>query len=189
MTSSILTAVATAGLLALAAPAAASTVHEHDLPGGSFSGVFSAPTDLGAGVTGVTGSGAQGAHDFFVFHLPSGAQTLTFRFAAPAGIGYSYSAGGSIRVGTSPFPWAWAGDDAGSFHLGHGQPGFSRTLTLGQAFEGTLHVGLYFTYGSGIGYSVSTDAAVPGVVPSPAAGLMLLSALGLAGFVARRRRA
>jgi hypothetical protein len=115
MKRSVFAAIATAAALAFTAPAGAATIHEGDLAGGSFSGSYGTPTALGAGVTEVTGTGSQHAFDFFTFTLPTGAQTLTFDFWAPQGIGYSYSAGGAIRVGTSAFKHNWDGKDAGNF--------------------------------------------------------------------------
>jgi hypothetical protein len=191
MKRSVFAAIATAAALAFTAPAGAATIHEGDLAGGSFSGSYGTPTALGAGVTEVTGTGSQHAFDFFTFTLPTGAQTLTFDFWAPQGIGYSYSAGGAIRVGTSAFKHNWDGKDAGNFQLGYWDRDDRVTLSLGPDFAGILNVGLYFTHGANISYRVSTDAVVaaPGVVPLPATGLLLLTALGGAAAVARRRRA
>jgi hypothetical protein len=182
--------IATAAALALSAPAQAATIHEGNLASGSFSGKWSAPTALGTGVTEVTGTGSQHAFDFFTFTLPKGAQTLTFDFWAPQGIGHSYSAGGTIKTSTTPFQWGWDGTQSGTFQLNRQKPTDRVTLALGPDFAGTLHVGLYFTHGANISYRVSTNAAVPapGVVPLPATGLLLLTALGGAAFAARRRR-
>jgi hypothetical protein len=184
-------AIATAAALAFSAPAGAATIHEGDLAGGSFSGSWGAPTALGAGVTEVTGTGSQHAFDFFTFTLPSGAQTLTFDFRAPEGIGYSYSAGGTIKTSATPFRWGWDGATAGVFQLGYRERDDQVTLALGPDFAGTLHVGLYFTHGANISYRVSSDAALPapGVVPLPATGLLLLTALGGTALATRRRRA
>jgi hypothetical protein len=183
-------AMATAAALALAAPAAAATIHEGDLAGGSFSGSWEAPTNLGAGVTGATGTSQQQAFDFFAFTLPKGAQTLTFDFWAPQGIGHSYSAGGTIKTSTTPFRWGWDGTQTGMFQLGRQKPSDQVTLALGPDFAGILNVGLYFTHGANISYRVSSDAVAeaPGVVPLPATGLLLLSAVGGAALAARRRR-
>ncbi len=69
---------------AAAQPAAAATVSEGDIAGGSFSSAFDKPTEIGPGVTTVTGTGDQHIFDFLVFTgLPNGAQTLTFNFSAP----------------------------------------------------------------------------------------------------------
>jgi hypothetical protein len=192
MTRSFLAAAAIALVLGVSLPATASTVHEGDVAGGSLSKSFAAPTALGAGVTGVTGSGAQGAHDFFVFTLPAGAQTLTFAFAAPEGIRHSYSAGGTILTSTAPFRWGWDGTRAGAFQLDLRTPAVTQSLTLDAGFAGTLHVALYFTHGRDITYSVRSDAnrvAPPPVVPLPGAGALMLTALGAAGIAARRRKA
>jgi hypothetical protein len=182
-----------AAVLAITGPAAAVTLHEADLPGGAFSGQWNAPSVLAADILSVSGTGASGHNDFFVFTgLPAGAQTLTFTFAAPDGIGYSYSAGGAIRVSSAPFRWGWDGADAGTFGTGFWAPTATVQLPLGEAFAGPLYVGLYFTHGSDLAYAISTDAAAvspPSVVPLPGAGLMLLSALVGAGVIAARRRA
>ena len=98
--------IAATAALALSAPHMTATIHEGSLAGGSFSNTYDKPTNLGAGVTEVTGTGSQHAFDFFVFTLPAGAQTLTFDFWAPQSIGYSYSAGGAIKVDTTQVrPW------------------------------------------------------------------------------------
>jgi hypothetical protein len=191
MKRSVFAAIATATALAFAAPAGAATIHEGDLAGGSFSGSWGAPTNLGAGVTEVTGTGSQHAFDFFTFTLPAGTQTLTFDFWAPQGAGNSYSAGGTIKTSTAPFEWGWDGKQTGNFQLGRQKPTDRVTLALGPDFAGILHVGLYFTHGARMSYRVSTDAVAeaPGVVPLPATGVLLLTALGGAAAVARRRRA
>jgi len=210
MKASIILTVAAAAALAFAAPAAASTVHEGDLAGGSFSRSHASPTQLAAGVTGVTGTGRASRDDFFVFTgLPTGAQTLTFTFSAVGGVNDSFSAGGNILTSANPFRWEWDGVDGGSFEIRRHQRTDTKTVRLGAGFGGTLFVGLYFTHGPEISYSVSTDAIFPasapateeiaqtipagtetiGVVPLPGAGLMLLTALGAAGLAARRRRA
>jgi hypothetical protein len=79
----------------------------------------------------------------------------------------------------------------GTFQLGRKGSDDRVTLSLGPDFAGILNVGLYFTHGANISYRVSSDAVVaaPGVVPLPATGLLLLTALGGAAAVARRRRA
>ena len=206
MKASIILTVAAAAALALGAPAAASTVHEGDLAGGSFSRSHASPTELAAGVTGVTGTGRASRDDFFVFTgLPTGAQTLTFTFSAEGGVNNSFSAGGHILTSFRPFRWEWDGTDHGSFGLNRHKRTDTVTVRLGDGFAGTLFVGLYFTHGPTISYTVGTDATFPatqetaqtlpaetdaiGVVPLPGAGLMLLTALGAAGLAARRRRA
>jgi hypothetical protein len=190
MKRSVFAAIATAAALAFTAPAGAATIHE-GTSRAAASRAATAPTALGAGVTEVTGTGSQHAFDFFTFTLPTGAQTLTFDFWAPQGIGHSYSAGGTIKTSTTPFQWGWDGKQTGTFQLGKQKPTDRVTLSLGPDFAGILHVGLYFTHGANMSYRVSSDAvaAAPGVVPLPATGLLLLTALGGAAAVARRRRA
>lgn len=186
-----LAALATTLALALAAPASAVTVKESDMSGGSFSSDFRSPTVLAQGTTGVTGTGAFGRNDLFLFNLPAGAQTLTFSFTVPGLPDWSYSAGGTILTSTSPFRWAWDGARASQFQLYRWKTSDTVTLDLGPAFAGKLYVGLYFTHGRGYSYRVSSNAAVPApsVVPLPATGLLLLTALGGAALAARRRRA
>ena len=189
----ILSAAAALLALGLSMPSVAATVHEGDLAGGRFSQSFAAPTELGAGVTGVRGTGSGGRDDFFVFTgLRPGAQTLTFTFSAPDDIGWSYIAGGTIMASTSPFRWGWDGVNAGSFIVGLWQPDVTRTVRLTEAFRGTLYVGLYF-WGRDLSYDVRLDAApLPdepvSVVPVPGAGALLLTALGAAGLAVRLRR-
>ncbi|WP_095589810.1 hypothetical protein [Actibacterium ureilyticum] len=182
--------------MALAGAVQAATVSEADIAGGEFSSNFMTPTVIDSGVSTVTGTGASGAFDLFAFSgLDTGAQTLSFNFAAPAGIGYSYSAGGSILYSLTPFDYAWDGLTAGTFHLGYGAETASVDLSLPDSFVGDLYLGLYFTYGSDISYGIGLPASVssgtnpPSPVPLPAGGLLLGSVLAAAGlFAARRKR-
>ena len=185
------------GLL-LGVSAGAATLTEADMPGGAFSGAWNAPTEIGAGIDTVAGTGKGNAFDNFVFTaLPAGRQTLSFAFQAPsAGFDSSYSAGGQVLYGTEPFRWGWDGTYlASGVQLGAWQPQQTLDLELGDDFTGKLFLALNFTHGD-LRYTISAPsnaaAAGPGEaapVPLPA-GLLLIgsavAALGVAGY--RRRR-
>lgn len=175
-------------LTALAGMSQAATVSEADLAGGEFSSNFAAPTVIASGVEAVTGTGAGNAFDLLYFSgLDAGAQTVSLSFAAPASIGYSYSAGGSILYSETPFAYAWDGTTAGTFHLGYGSETASLDVNLPNTFAGDLYLGLYFTYGSDIAYNVSLPTTA--AVPLPAGGLLLGSlVLGAGLFGLRRKR-
>ncbi len=82
------------------------------------------------------------------------------------------------------------GPDQGIFKVLHRSPTDSITIEFDDSFTGTLYVGLYFTHGSDLQYSISTDAShedAP-VVPVPGAGVLMLSALAGAGALQWRRR-
>ena len=181
--------------LVLGGAVQAATVSEGDIAGGEYSSNWAAPTAIDAGVTSLMGSGAGNAYDILSFTgLPTGAQTLTLNFSAPDGIGYSYSAGGAIRISPEPFRWSWDGQDAGAFNLNYWQPGQTVEVSLDDSFGGDLYLGLYFTHGSGISYNAALPTAVSSVapVPVPAAGLLLgslIAALGLGAAVRQRKRA
>jgi len=179
----------------LAQPALSATLNEASLPGGAFSSSWSNPTTIANGYDTITGTGAGNQFDIFAFTgLASGAQSLTFNFAAPSGIGWSYAAGGNLLYSTQPFRWGWDGTTFGVVNSNYYTPNQQVTLNLNAAFAGTLYVGLYFTYGSNLGYSISVpgNAALPppvSGVPLPAAGgLMLAGIAGLGGLGARRKR-
>lgn len=179
--------------LALAGPAAASTISESHVAGGAFSPSWFEPTVIGAGVTSVTGTGAGGAFDNLVFtDLPQDA-TLTFTFAAPEGIGYSYAAGGTILFSTSPFRYGWDGTTLASFGVGYWQPGHTFALDLDDTVAGPLYLALNFTYGSDLAYSidVASDLSSVAAVPLPATSVLFGTLLGVLGLtaVSRRRKA
>lgn len=192
MLSSILKSAAVALVLAagLAGQAGAATINEGDLKGGAFSKHWKSPTYLGEEIDGVSGTGRSGDFDMFVFTgLPDGAQTVTFDFAGPGKMKDSYSAGGELLWSTGPFEHAWDGVRGGKFDLKPKSPTDLLTIVLGDDFSGDLYIGLYFTYGRDISYSVSTDAGgMPPAVPLPGAGAMLLTALAGAAAVGVRRR-
>jgi hypothetical protein len=179
--------------LGLAFPAGAATIKEGDLKGGEFSKHWKSPTILDASVDGVIGTGGAGQFDIFVLTgLPKGAQTLSFGFGAPADIKHNYAGGGEIRFSTKPFQWGWDGSKGGAFDVRYGDTTDLVKIVLGDDFAGPLYVGLYFTYGKDIAYSVTTDALaaqsqVPGV-PLPGAGVLMGTALAAAAAAALRRK-
>ncbi|MFZ1663205.1 MAG: hypothetical protein WAT77_14735, partial [Paracoccaceae bacterium] len=85
----------------LAQPALSATLNEASLPAGSFSSAWSNPTIIANGYDTITGTGAGNQFDIFAFTgLTAGAQSLTFNFAAPSGISWSYAAGGNLLFST-----------------------------------------------------------------------------------------
>jgi hypothetical protein len=180
------------GLLATSATAA--TLNESDAPGGAFGSSWANPTEVGAGFDAVAGTGAGNAFDNFVFTaLPSGRQTLSFAFQAPAGIDYSYSAGGQLLWSTEPFRYGWDGKQVGSgFQLGHWQPQTTVDLELGDDFSGKLFLALNFTHGSSLAYNISVPSnavAGPGeAAPVPLPAGLLLIGTGIAALGAARLR-
>lgn len=182
-------ALVAAGLAAL--PAGAATVSELSFPGGDFSDSFSAPSMIGAGIDLVQGTGAANNYDILaVTGMMPGAQTVTLGFSAPSGIGWSYAAGGNVLYSTRPFQWAWDGTTAGVVSIGYANPTQSLTLALGPGFTGTLYLGLYFTYGQDLGYTVSLpgNAAPPPAVPLPASAWLLAGGLALGAGLRRAKR-
>ncbi|WP_172295590.1 hypothetical protein [Pseudoruegeria sp. HB172150] len=173
------------------AGAHAVTVSESDL--GEFSGEWSSPTELGAGIDGVSGTGAQNQFDILVLTgLTAGAQTLTFTFTGPADAGDSYAAGGTLMYSFDAFQYGWDGDYAGSFGSFKSALTDTLTLVLGDDFSGVLYLALYFTYGDQLSYSIAssvpaTSGSTPSPVPLPATGLLLGGALVGAGLLAKRR--
>ncbi len=157
---------------AVATGAAATTLTEAQLPGSEFSGDWRAPTVVAAGIDRIAGTGGLHSDDYFLLiALPSGAQSLVFDFEAPAGIGYSYSAGGTVLFDTKPFAYEWAGTWAATVQLDHNRRRQSVRLTLPDTFRGRLFVALNFTHGEEIAYSVSVPSnavitARPGAVPT-----------------------
>jgi hypothetical protein len=180
--------------LGLALPAGAATIKEGDLKDGEFSKHWKSPTILDAWVDGVIGTGRAGQFDIFVLTgLPKGAQTLSFGFEAPADIKHNYAGGGEIRFSTKPFEWGWDGTKGGAFDVRFGDTTDLLKVVLGADFVGPLYVGLYFTYGKDIAYSVTTDAKaapteMPPAVPLPGAGVLMGTALAAAALAGMRRK-
>lgn len=182
-------ALVAAGLAAL--PAGAATISELGLPGGDFSDSWAAPSVIGSGFDLVQGMGGANNYDILAFTgMAPGAQTVTLTFAAPSGIGWSYAAGGNLLYSTQPFRWAWDGATAGVVSIGYANPSQTLSLALGSGFTGTLYLGLYFTYGQNLGYTVSLpgNAAPPPAVPLPASAWLLGTALAAGAARARAKR-
>ncbi len=184
----VLAAAACAAFVGGAAHAA--TVTEADVAGGAFSSDWSAPTEITAGFGTITGTGNAGAFDMLVFTgLPDGAQTLSFTISAPDNIGFSYAAGGALRLSDQPFRYQWDGERVGRIGIGYRNPSQTFDLTVDDSFSGNLYLGLYFTYGSGLSYSIyiPSNAEAYASVPLPAGGLLLMTALGGVGLSTARR--
>jgi hypothetical protein len=174
----------------VAAPGLAGAVTLAETSAAPFGGRWSAPTAVAPGVSRIEGTGAQNVHDFLVLaDLAAGAQTLTFTFAAPERVDWSYSAGGQVLWSEDAFRWGWDGATAFAFGLDHGVRSAVATLALGEAFAGgALHLGLYFTHGA-LAYAIEAPSNAfnaPAAVPLPAAGLLLVVAA--AALAALRRR-
>lgn len=193
------------------APASATTLWEADVAGGEFSADYRSPTAVGADITAISGIGGNSSDDYFVFTgLDAG--SLTLSFAAPEGIGYSYSAGGVILWDTSPFDYEWDGTQVSpSVQIDYYKRDQTVTLDLPKDFLGTLYLALNFTHGEGLTYEIGdfrvdaglsndgaadrgvvsggTSASVGAAVPLPAPLLLLGSSLlGLGALGARARR-
>lgn len=148
-------------------PTGSGTMFPPDAPGGAYSTQFGAPTPVAPGYEAVEGVGRVGQHLFFVFNdLPAGAQTIIFEFTYPDGALPIYWAGGEVMVSERPFRWQWDGRSAGTFAISPFRQTSTLTLTTGASFGGTLHVGLFFTYGfGGINFriNVPSNATAPGL--------------------------
>ena len=173
-------------LVSAGSAAHAATIYESTV--GGFSSNPLAPTVIAAGTDSIVGTGDGNIFDIFrIDGLAPGAQTITFDFAAPAGSGFSYAAGGAILTKETPFAYAWDGITAGYFGAFGPGGADSVSVTLASTFAGPLYLGLYFTYGSNLAYTVSLPPVAS--VPLPAGALLMLTALGgLAGLGLRRKR-
>jgi hypothetical protein len=184
------------GLMAtasLAAGASAAVLSETDAPGGAFGARWNVPTEVGAGITGITGTGSQGAFDNFVFTaLPKGAQKITLEFSAPEGIGSSYSAGGRVLYGAEPVQWGWDGKELGKVQIGKSQPVAALSLLLDDGFDGQFYLALNFTHGKNLNYAIGVPsnalAQSPAAVPLPAGVLLIGTALGGLALLRTRRK-
>lgn len=191
----LLPAIALSALIA--APAAAATLSEADLPGGAFGASFDRPTEIGSGYETITGVGSQNRYDTLALTgLAAGAQRLDFFFAAPEGHGHSYSAGGEILYSETPFRYGWDGTRLGTrIQVDHRRPTQTLALDLADSFGGTLYLALNFTHGADLAYTISAPgnaarAAAPAPVPLPPALLLIGAGFAALGAVtARRRRA
>lgn len=190
-------------ILSGAPGASATTLLESDLPGSQFSGDWRAPTVIAAGTELIGGKGGASSDDYFLFtDLPGGAQSLALDFSAPAGIGYSYSAGGVVLFDTKPFAYEWAGTRSATVQLDYRTRRQSVTLALPESFGGQLFLAFNFTHGENIAYALSvpsnaliitgpdqritspdTVLAAPHVVPIPASGLLMGLLFGASGLL------
>jgi hypothetical protein len=187
---------------ALVSPAAASVLTE---AGGQFSKHWHSPTVVGPDVETILGvAEKQNGHEFLALTgLATGDQTLRFVFSAPASAltSDSYSAGGQVFWSAGPFGYAWDGTGAGTFQLSRWTPEQALELVLGPDFAGVLHLGIYFTHGRDVAWTVSLPSAPASVAEDPLgtsvvplsaaagywlAGMSLLAALGLRGEGKRR---
>ncbi len=189
--------------LALASGASALTIQEGST---DFSNNWLSPTQVGWGVTGISGSAAQ--NDLEVFALSGllpGAQTLTFDFSGEQSyVSGNFSAGGSILYSYTPFQFAWDSDGSLNYAINYnqwttgkgnkqkthtqGSLTASYALTLASGFTGNLYLAILPTYGGTLAYNITLPAAplppTPVPVPLPASGALL--ALALIGLGIRR---
>ncbi|SFH90120.1 hypothetical protein [Albimonas pacifica] len=129
---------------------------------GEFSSDWSNPTEIGAGVDRVSGTGSANAYDILHFTgLAAGAQALTLSFVAPEGVDWSYAAGGSVLWSEDPFRWSWDGATAGEVRLDYYGREQTVTLALPDGFAGDLYLGLYFTHGAGLAYTILAELGAP----------------------------
>ena len=181
-----------AGAVFCAVAANAATLNEATVPGGAFGPSWNNLTTVAAGYDTITGSGGQDQQDNFLFTLPTGHQTLTFDFTAPADAG-DYSAGGWVLYSTTPFQGDWDGVAAGQVDVNTFARRKDLTLDLPDFQGGSLYLALNFTYGSDLGYSISVPgnaAVAPAPIPLPAgAALLATGVVALLGFGVRRRPA
>lgn len=195
-----------AAFLGTASLGQAATLNESDIAGG-FGSSFNSPTVIGSDVTTVTGTVSAADFDFLHFtSLSAGAQTLTFNFnlADPNGLSGFQNGGGSVRIKETAPGWAYDGNPlnpAGGndfdlsfdpFNVAGAVVSQTLSYSLGAGYAGgDLYVSILPTFASqafsfGVivpGNSASVD---PSPVPVPAAGLLLIGALG--GMAALRRR-
>lgn len=171
-----------AGSVALAGAAFAVTVSEG---AGDFSNNWLKPTQIGPGVSNITGAAAANDYEIFAISgLLPGAQTLTFDFSgAQSYVSGNLSAGGSILYSYTPFQYAWDHDgslnysvDYNSWTTGKGDKAKTHTtgsltasfgLTLASSFSGNLYLAILPTYGASLAYSIGLPAApvTPPVTP------------------------
>ena len=185
----------------MALAASAATVAEADF--GAFSGDWANPTVLADDVTAISGTTAGNIFDIFRLAVPAAGGELTLTFGAGDRMGYSYSAGTTVKYSYAPFPWGWSGDTLGAVQIAWwSQADKTLSLTLDPMRGEALYLALYNTHGAmdyGIsgfgrpGAGIATPdaplpATVPAAVPVPAAVLLLGSAAGGMGIAAAARR-
>lgn len=189
-----------------ASSAAAATVNETDFAGG-----FSSPnqyfnpsyTAIGFGIDTINGSLTPGNFDFInLTSLDPGAQTISMDVTLDAS-GFSPTAfvqqGGELRYG---FSGVGSPTNPGLFQLGANYlvvrdpfAASSSTQTLSFNLDssfagGDLFLNLIPQFGSGpITYSIAPSGNGGGLapIPLPATGWMLISAIGAAGLMRRRK--
>lgn len=196
----------TALMVGLAQVAQAATLSESAVATG-FSSDFSTPTLVSAGTTSVDGTLSQGDPDFLqLTGLGAGAQTLFFimNLAVPSGLTGSQAANGEIRVSEAAFtssvdgtrvnPGAGVNDFELSFDLANlagSVPFQALSYDLASTFAGgDLYLSILPTFATqtfSFGIAVPSAPIAPAPVPVPAAGLMLLAALGGMAFWRRRK--
>lgn len=190
--------------LALALPAAASTVTETT----DFSSDWLHPTPIAAGTSQISGT-ASDLDVLMLTGLSAGAQVLDFTFSgADVYTSGNLTAGGAILYSTTPFAWGWDKDGQtnyvvsyNSWNVGTPWTGSTGSLTstaslmLDASFAGgDLYLAIVPWNSTALTYSLNVPAGAAPVapvapVPLPAAGLLLMGALGGIGALGLRRRA
>lgn len=186
--------------LCAASAVAAATINESDVPGGfgSNSQWFNPTyTSISYGVDVVTGTATSNNFDFLRFtDLDAGAQSITFDFAVPNATGTVFTnGGGQVYYSETYQSGPYNGTNAGGFNMFYNPFNAFSTTTASLTFNlansfagGDLFVNILPQYGQ-FTYSVSLtgNGGLPAPVPVPAAGALMLAALG--GLAFRRRRA
>lgn len=145
-----------AALLFFSSEASALTFTENGPSSGEFSKRYEQPTVIPFGYEIIEGRGRVNGTDFLRLNgLPKGAQELTFTFTAPEHVGRRYATGGQIYWADSPFAAEWDGVYLGSHHLDYWTRFDEVVLSLPTSFDGDLWVGLYFTYGNQVAYTLA----------------------------------
>lgn len=174
-------------------------------PGGAgFSNSHRQPTAVAGDVTAIEGQARRNDADFFALE---GVDRLEISVFALGPVGYSYAAGGVVKLAEDPFRWRWDGETRGSLALNWQRTEDSLVIDLPEDSDvGTRYLGLYFTHGRDVGYRIGLGrtargdefgggnlggpVAAPGAeVPLPPAALLLGGALLAIGWLGRGRAA